>query len=96
MKESLFEKIKSVLEEIDVCYPYMECCEGEFFANNHEFYYVSRGDVYSGEVKEGVATKDDCTFINYDTGCGETITKVLLTKNRISPDLFYEKYEDCM
>ena len=96
MEESLFEKIKSVLEEIDVCYPYMECCEGEFFANDYEFYYVSEEEVYSGVVKEGISTKDDCTFINYDSGCGETITKVLLTKNQLSPERFYEKYEDSM
>lgn len=96
MKESLFEKIKSVLDEIDVCYPYMECCEGDFFANDYEFYYVSRGDVYSGEVKEGISTKDDCTFINYASGCGDTITKVLLTKNQSSEDEFYDKYEDFM
>ena len=94
---SLFDKIKSVLEEVNEdFYPYMEYCEGEFFADESDFYYVSRGDVYSGEVKEGVSIKDDCTFINYDTGCGETITKVLLTKNQLTEDEFYDKYEDFM
>lgn len=96
MEESLFEKIKSVLEEIDVCYPYMECCEGEFFANGIELCYSEVGEVYSQEIREEVYTKGDCTFINYDSGCGETITKVLLTKNQLSEGKFYEKYEGSM
>jgi hypothetical protein len=95
---SLFKCIKHVLDEIDSCCPYMEYCEGAFhFDDQHdELHFVYGGEVYNGEIKEGVAIQDDCTLINYDNGCGETITKVFLSKNRLSEEEFYDKYERFM
>lgn len=93
---SLFEKIKHVLDEIDSCCPYMEYEEGDFWHNHYELLYILGGEVYDGEIKEGTAEQEDCTFINYDNGCGETITKVFLSKNRLSEKEFYDKYGEFM
>ena len=95
---SLFKRIKHVLDEIDSCCPYMEYCEGEFsFDETHiEMQYYLEGSVYGGEIREGVDIQDDCTLINYDNGSGETITKVFLSKNKLSEEEFYDKYEEFM
>lgn len=96
---SLFKCIKHVLDEIDSCCPYMECCEGEFSFDKHEaelHFVLGESEVYCGDITEGVAEQDDCTLINYDNGSGETITKVFLTKNKLSEEDFYDKYEEFM
>lgn len=95
---SLFKCIKHVLDEIDSCCPYMEYEEGAFYFNDActVVYYFRAGGVYSGEITEGTAEQDDCTLINYDNGCSETITKVFLSKNRLSEKEFYDKYGEFM
>ena len=95
---SLFKCIQYALDEIDSCCPYMEYEEGEFSFDEHQYelHFVYEDEVYNGEIKEGVAEQDDCTLINYDNGSGATITKVFLTKNKISEGEFYDKYEEFM
>ena len=76
----------------------MEYCDGEFSfdAQQSELHFVDEGDVYDGDIREGVAEQDDCTLINCDNGSGETITKVFLTKNKLSEEDFYDKYKRFM
>lgn len=96
MKESLFEKIKSLQEELDG-YAYLETTDCEWFKNEDEVTWVDEEDsVYSGEFNQGSLSRDDSVLINIDTGCGETVTKVFKKELQLSEDEFYDKYEDFM
>ena len=93
---SLFKKIDSLLDEI-VYAPYMETSDGVWCLQDEDtVYWVNGVDVYLGEIREGVHKQDDCTFINIDNGCGETITKVFNNFKELSYDNFYNNYEEYM
>lgn len=71
---SLYKDIKSLLNRIDYL-PYMETVDGGWsLYTSDTVYYENNNDVYSGEIKEGVHNQEDCTLINIDTGCGDTLT----------------------
>lgn len=93
---SLYKDIKSLLDRIDYL-PYMETSEGNWcIFESDTVYYENNNDVYSGEIREGVYNQEDCTLINIDNGCGETVTLVFNNKNYMTYDDFEEKYEEHM
>ncbi len=93
---SLFEKIKSIEEELEN-YSYLETTEHYWYKNEEEVNWIdNEKDVYSGEYYQGTFEKDDCILVNMDTGCGETVTKVFKKELQLTEDEFYDKYEDFM
>ena len=93
---SLYKDIKSLLDKIDYL-PYMESNEGNWcIFEGDTVYYENNNDVYSGEIRESVHNQEDCTLINIDNGCGETITLVLNNKNYMMYEDFEEKYGEYM
>ncbi len=93
---SLFEKIKSIEEELEN-YSYLETTEHCWYKNEDEVKWVDKeNDVYSGEYYQSVFEKDDCVLVNMDTGCGETVTQVFKKELQLTEDEFYDKYEDFM
>lgn len=90
---SLYTEFKRLLDKVDYI-SYMETVEGDWCTYDDEVYYESNNDVYSGEVREGTHRQDDCTLINIDNGCGETITLVLNNTKYMSYGDFYDKYEE--
>lgn len=93
---SLYKEIKLLLNKIDYL-PYMETEDGDWsLYTSDTVYYENNNDVYSGEIKEGVHNQEDCTLINIDNGCGETITLVLNNKNYTTYEDFEEKYGEHM
>ena len=94
---SLYKDIKSLLDRIDHYIPYMETNDGNWCIFERDtVYYENNNDVYSGEIKEGVHHQEDCTLINIDTGCGETITLVLNNEEYMTYEDFEEKYGEYM
>lgn len=93
---SLYKDIESLLDQIDYL-PYMETNEGNWcIFESDTVYYENNNAVYSGEIREGVHSQEDCTLINIDNGCGETITLVLNNKNYMAYEDFEEKYGEYM
>jgi len=95
MMSSLFERIKSLNEEVS--YPWMLQpinCMWTFSDNdvhwdtdnNLEDLENHNGETYGGEYWEGYHEQDGCYFFNYDNGCGETITAVFLKDKLVSFD----------
>ena len=96
MKDSLFERIKSLQEELEG-YAYLETTDCEWFITDDEVKWVDEeNSVYSGEFNQGSLSRGDSVLINIDTGCGETITKVFRKDKELSEDEFYDKYEEYM
>ena len=93
---SLFNKIDALLDEIDYM-PYMETYDGGWCLQGGDTVCWTNGvGAYSGEIREGVHNQEDCTFINIDNGCGETITMVLNNFKELTYHDFYAKYEEYM
>ena len=96
MKESLFEKIKHLEEELDH-YLYIETVEYDWCTYDNNVQWVNvEGEVYSGEYNTGSLSRDDSVIINIDNGCGETVSMVFLKSKALSEEDFYDKYEEFM
>lgn len=93
---SLFKRINDLLEEID--YPvYISAYDHPFVLEDGDFVMWNQdnnlrdldyrdGETYSGDCKEVHHIQDDCTFVNYDDGCGNTITGVFKSDKRVTFD----------
>ena len=96
MKESLFEKIKSLQKELDG-YAYLETTDCEWFKTEDNVWWVDEDcSVYSGEFRQGSLSRNDSVLINIDTGCGDTVTMVFKKDKQLPEEDFYDKYEDFM
>ena len=96
MKESLFERIKSIETELEG-YSYLETTSHHWYKTNEEVRWIDNdNNVYSGEYYQAILEKGDCVLVNIDTGCGETVTQVFKKELQLSEDEFYGKYEDLM
>lgn len=96
--KSLFKRVEDLLDEINyACY--MEVVDADWCYHHDDessVYWIKDKDIYGSETNGGASRQGDCSFINADTGCGETVTYVFKRGRKMSYGDFLDKYEEYM
>ena len=100
---SLFKEIEDLIFKLKGS-PYISTSEAVFYEdedgwvvrwnedNNLQDLYNSDGNTYSAEIIGKSWEDGDCIFFNADTGCGETVTYVFKSSNKVDYDHLEEMF----